>query len=187
MIFFFFKIWSTVYRRKNERPWMFLDFRQNNNNAGSHRGADARSRGVGNTIISPTLHIPSLTFPGLLYHNRTHWLEIIPILVNFSFVPLAISRLSSQKKVRCLIIPDWTLPSAHSAILQLPENWQLATNHKDIIMQKSDKIAEDRVKRSPLVCDVRSVNYCWAENQAQLTITLLAPVLTKTQEVDSTC
>ena len=129
----FFSSLKYEYRWKNERPWMFLDFRQNNNNAGSHRGADARSRGVGNTIISPTLHIPSLTFPSLFYHNRTHWLEIIPILVNFSFVPLAISRLSSQKKVRCLIIPDWTLPSAHSAILQLPENWQLATNHKDII------------------------------------------------------
>ena len=146
--------------------------------------------GVGGWVIPlfPQHYIFLLLLsPPLLYHNRTHWLEIIPILVNFSFVPLAISRLSSQKKVRCLIIPDWTLPSAHSAILQLPENWQLATNHKDIIMQKSDKIAEDRVKRSPLVCDVRSVNYCWAENQAQLTITLLAPVLTKTQEVDSTC
>ena len=53
------------------------------------RGADARSRGVGNTIISPTLHIPSLTLlspDSYIITGHTDW-KLSPFLSTFPLFP----------------------------------------------------------------------------------------------------
>ena len=57
---------------KYEWPlWMFLDFPENNNNALAP--AVLMPRGVGNTIITPTLHIPSLAFLCYMYYIQRDW------------------------------------------------------------------------------------------------------------------
>ena len=72
---------------------MFLDFPENNNNALAP--AELMPRGVGNTIITPTLHIPSLAFLVCyicIISRKTGKLPVEIVLILVSSLYLAISQ-----------------------------------------------------------------------------------------------
>ena len=129
----FSKIYLSKYMKwKYEWPlWMFLDFPENNNNALAP--AVLMPRGVGNTIITPTLHIPSLAFLCYMYYIQRDWKTSSgnwPYPCQLLLSNHISKYLVLDKNISRLNAAD--LDTAHSAILQLQENWRLASNRNDI-------------------------------------------------------